>query len=85
MLLEKVVKEEFYGFFVNIMGCFNGYIFVYRRMEYQYLIKEVKEYIKYMFLNKIERNVRNRLSVILSIREIVEYYDEMLGCRRLLI
>lgn len=62
---------------------FNGYIFVERRMEY--LVKEVKEYSKYMFLNKIERNVRNRLSLILSIREIMEYYEEMLGCRRLLI
>lgn len=34
MLSEKAAKEEFYGFFVNTTGRFNGHIPAYRRMEY---------------------------------------------------
>lgn len=47
----------FYGFFVNISGKYDGYILVDWRMEY--MVKEVKFYIKYMCLNKMEKNISN--------------------------
>lgn len=63
----------FYGFFVNISGKYDGYILVDWRMEY--MVKEIKFYIKYMCLNKMEKNISNWIRVIFGIKIICLNFD----------
>lgn len=59
----------FYGFFVYISGKYEGYILVDWWMVY--MVKEIKFYIKYMCLNKMEKNISYWIRVIFGNKIIV--------------